>query len=92
MGLNCKVDHITTFLVVRRVNNMASFSHMGRGICPRYDAVRHLEWDERPSVLCQTFPGAREGSDYRDGDKRDWWTVGKRRSGRQWCGNRTSAK
>ena len=83
---------ILTILVVRRFNNMVSFPHMGRGVCTRHDTAGHLEWDEGPSVLCQTFPSARKGSDYRDGDKCDWWTVGKRWSGSKWCRSRPSLK
>ena len=60
---------------------MVGFSHMGRGICPWYDAAWHMEWDKRPPILCEAFPGAREGSNYRDGDKCDWRTAGKRWSG-----------
>ena len=79
-------------LVVRRIDNMVSLSHMGRGICTWYYAAGHLEWDERPSVLRQTFPGTGEGTDYRDGDKCDWWTAGERRSRSKQCWSRASSK
>lgn len=81
-----RTTKLTTFavLVVRCIDNMASFSHMGRGVCSRYDPSRHLEWDKRSSVLCQTPPNTREGSDHGDSDKRDWWTVGKGWSGGHW--------
>lgn len=83
---------ISTLLVVRRVDNMVSFPHMGGGVRTRHDTAGHLEWDKGPFVLCQTFPGARERSDYRDGDKCDWWTVGKRWSRSKWRRSRTSPK
>ena len=83
---------ISTLLVVRRVDNMVSFPHMGGGVRTRHDTAGYLEWDKGPFVLCQTFPGARERSDYRDGDKCDWWTVGKRWSRSKWRRSRTSPK
>lgn len=72
---------IFTVLVVRCVNNMVSFPHMGRGIRSRYDAAGYLEWDECPSVLCQTLPDASERSDLGDGDERNWGPSGKGWSG-----------